>query len=805
MNKKIPCFILFHLASILSFSQSKLSISGILFDYSEKKSIAFSTVSLIDTLTNLPVSNTFTNENGKFVFDKILSGNYFLTAKSLGYDFYKSGVIILTNEFLNLDTVYIKKSSKELKEVTVSAVKPLLEIETDKIIYNVENDPTLLGQTAMDALKKLPFVTVDAEDNIQLKGSSNFKVLLNGKSTGIVAKTPSEALKSFPANLIKKIEVITEPSAKYDAEGTAGIINIITQKKIIGYNGNIYYNYSNRVTHNLGGSLNIKKGKMGFSTYFGGFTYDYVNQMENDLYRENKIPGHRSFMTQHGTGNTDGLWQWGNTELAFDFDTLHTLSIYASPNGGFSNGTNHQFTIIRDSLGQTTDSFYTDVNSQNKYPSFDVGLDFTKIFKDNEDHEISFSAFRETHLDNSAYTSIQNYLTLPDRDINNTNNSKNIEHTFELEYEKPFKNESTFETGTKLILRNLVSDYKMLERTNSSEDYTENAQQTNRLQYNQNVGSMYSVYVFPVKKFRIKLGARAEQTWINASFNKDSLPIKNDYLNLIPTASISRKIKKTHTLRLNYSKRIQRPWMYYLNPYVNNQNPRSISYGNPKLLPEKTHSVSLSWNYFFKQKSLDISLSNAFTNDVITSFSWLDSSDVSYTSFFNIAKSNTLGINISFNGTVFGKMNVWANYGTSYINIIHQLDASRSRSGFSHRGYGSATWNFNHGWTATLGGNINRGAPTLQSIRPLNYSYNFSIRKAFFKKKLNVGLVANNFLQPAQSLVTTTNDPSFYSESVYTNNRYRYISISIGFNFGKLRENVSRKKGVTNDDKKSGE
>jgi ferric enterobactin receptor len=785
-----------------SFGQSTFTISGIIANKNDGKLVGFATVSLIDTNANIPKFNLFSSEDGKFVFNKIPAGNYFLMIKSVGIRDYKSSLLTITSS-LKLDTIFVELSSKDLKVVDVVATRPIIEIETDKIIYNVENDPTLLGQSAIDALKKLPFVTVDAEDNIQLKGSSNFRVLLNGKSTGLVAKNPSEALKSFPANIIKKIEVITEPSAKYDADGTSGIINIITHKKVIGYNGNIYGSYSTRGMNNFGGSLNMKKGKMGFSSYFGGNMYNYVNQTTNDLNRENKIPGYKSIMNQHSTSNSNGLWQWGNLELAFDFDTLHNLSIYASPNGGFSKGNNHQITEIRDSIGKITESFITDVITENINPSFDVGMDFTKIFKDNADHEMSVSAMRQTNIDNSNFNSIQNYLVVSDRDINNKNISKNIEHTFKLDYEKPLKNKKSFETGTKLILRHLVSDYQMLERRDTSEDYLENLSNTNTLKYDQNVGSLYATYSFFLKDYKMKLGGRAEQTWINAAFNADSMPIKNNYLNLIPTASISRKIKKIHTIRLNYSKRIQRPWMFYLNPYVNNQNPRSISYGNPNLLPEKTHSVSLSWNHYYKQKSFDVSLSNSFTNDVITSFSWLDSSDISYTSYFNMAKSNTIGLNLSFNGTLFSKLVIWANYSTSFVKIINQKDASRSRSGFSNRGHGNLTYNFKYGLSASLGGYVWQGAPTLQSRRPLGYNYNLSVRKALLKKKLNVGLVANNIFAEKQSLTTITDDPSFYSEAIYTNNQFRYFSVSLSYNFGKLKESVSRKKGVNNDDKKN--
>jgi len=801
-------FLLLTLLSIgfhTSFSQNKFNIRGLLFNQSDKKGLPFSTISLIDTLTKLPKSNTFTSENGEFKFENIQPGIYYAIATSVGFLPFKSNVILLVDKSLLLDTFFIEKTSKEFKEVVVSASKPLLEVESDKIIYNVENDATLQGLNAIEALKKMPFVTVDADDNIQMKGSSNFRVLLNGKSTSIVAKSPSEALKSFPASLIKRIEVITEPSAKYDADGTAGIINIITKKKVFGYNGNVNISYNSRGMNNGGGNFNAKKGKLGMSAYLGANAYNYVNQMTTDYSRTSKTPGFETTLNQFSTNSTKGNWYYGSAEIAYDFDSLHTLSFYASPNGGNNKNLSFQNSEVFNKLKILTDSFSSNTSNQSENPSLDFGFDFIKKFKGNSEHEITFSASRERRKENSSYTSLQNFSSLLDQDIFNTNNSKNTENTAKIDYTKPFKNKTTLESGVKLITRDLVSDYKMLQRNLPTETYTEMPLNTNTLEYDQNVGSLYTTYAFTVKTYKIKLGARVEQTWINASFNRDSLPFKTDYTNLIPTASVSYKYKKAHTLRLNYSKRIQRPWMFYLNPYVNNQNPKSISFGNPNLTPEKTHSVSLSWNYFYKQNSLDLSLNNAFTDDVITSFTIIDTAGIMYTSYYNIAKSNTTGLSLSFWGMLFGKLQLWTNISTSYVKISHTKDASRNRSGFSNRTHMNATWNFKYGISTTLGGYAWQGAPTLQSVRPLNYSYNLAIRKSFLKKKLNVGLVANNFLNKTQTLKTVSEDPNFSSVSNFNNTFFRFYSISVGYNFGKLKENVSRKKGSSNDDKKSGE
>lgn len=803
--QRILLFILINLAGIqFLFAQNFYSLKGIIADKDSRKPIAYCTVSLTDSASSAVKSNTFSDENGKFSFEKIQSALYFISVKIAGYK-PNNPVKIFINKSTELaDTIFIEKTSKDLKEVTVTAQKPLLEIETDKTIYNVENDASLEGLMAIDALKKLPFITVDAEDNIQLKGSSNFKVLLNGKSTSIIAKNPKEALKAFPTKLIKKIEIMTEPSAKYDAEGTAGIINIITYKKIAGYNGNVMGSYSSRGMNNFGGSVNVKAGKFGFSSYFGGNYYEFQNQNSYEFFRNSLISANNN-LHQWGEYNNTGIWYWGNFEMSYDFDTLHSLSFYVTPGGGLANGNSILNSENKDSAGNVTESFLNSSKNDNNNPSYDIGFDFIKKFKDNEEHELTLSLSRENSFENSSFTSNRDYLILADNSIKNLNNSNNLEYSLRLDYNKPFKNKSKFEAGGKFISRKLKSEYEMSQKSDSTEEYFVVPAQTNTLNYTQNVAGVYTTFAMMYKKIRIKPGLRLENTWINAEFNKDSLPIEINYFNLIPTLGISKKFGKKTTVRINYSRRIQRPWLQYLNPYVNNMDPKSIKYGNPNLQPEKTNNVNFSYNYFFKRNSLDISLSNSFTDNVITSYTNLDSSGISYTTYLNIAKSNTTGINVSLWGMFFDKMQVWVGVHSSYVYMVNKLDKTRNRSGFSHRGNGNITWNFKKDYSATFGGWIWQGAPTLQSTRPLNYNYNLSLRKSFFKKKLNVGLVANNFLEKKQTLKTITEDPTFYQESFNKNNFFRYYSVSLSFSFGKLKESVSRKKGKGDDDLKGKE
>jgi hypothetical protein len=479
-------------------------------------------------------------------------------------------------------------------------------------------------------------------------------------------------------------------------------------------------------------------------------------------------------MSQHTTDNWKGHWYWGYAELSYEFDSFNTLSIYASQNGVANYGEAYQTTNISDINAQISESIKTDINIDNKSPRLDFGLDFRKKYSDNEEHELTFSAFKQTQKDIGSYQSIQDYKLSTDHDIYNVNKSQIMEHTFMLDYREPISNNLTLETGTKLILRHSSSNYRMLERSGATEYYTENPDRTDNFFYNQNVGSLYATLAFPLKSYKIKFGIRGEQTWINASFNGDSLPLVSD--------------KTGQMLKLNYSKRIQRPWLYYLNPYIDDQNPRSISYGNPFLKPEKTHSITFSWNYFFKQKSLDIALSNSNTDDVITSYTFLDTNDISRTSYLNIAKSNILGLNISFSTTLYNKLKVWVNARSSFVNLTHKLDNSRNRNGFNHSGNGSFTWSHKHGFSTTLGGWVYQSAPTLQTVRRLSYNYDFSVRKTFFKKKLTMVLVANNFLEKKQTLKTIGEDPTFYSESSWTNNLYRFYGFNLSYNFGTVNK-----------------
>src|SRR5687767_11594370 len=260
--------ILLALQITLQAQSTQFKITGTVTD-STKKPTSYVTISLYkQQQLQAALKTTFTNETGKFQFNKVDTGSYTIIYSHTGFKEVQKDFVVADKDLV-LDEVSLTRAPADLQGVTVTARKPLIEQTDDKIIYNVENDPTAKTETAIDILRKTPFVSVDGDDNVQVNGQSNFKVLLNGRETAMFAQNVKEALKGFPGALITKIEVITTPSAKYDGEGVGGVINIITKKKVAGYNGSLNLYYSSTRWKNINTNLSAKFGKLGISLNYG--------------------------------------------------------------------------------------------------------------------------------------------------------------------------------------------------------------------------------------------------------------------------------------------------------------------------------------------------------------------------------------------------------------------------------------------------------------------------------------------------------------------------------------------------------
>ncbi|HEX6334185.1 MAG TPA: carboxypeptidase regulatory-like domain-containing protein, partial [Flavisolibacter sp.] len=388
-----------------ALSQTKPVIQGTVMDSLAGKPLTYATVELFRKIElTQPVRSAFTNESGKFSLPAD-SGMYTLIITHTGYGEKKLDVTVESVP-VELPAIMLSKLPAGMEGIVVTARKPLIEQSDDKIIFNVENDPATKTESAIDILRKTPFVSVDGDNNIQVNGQSNFKVLLNGRETAMFAQNVKEALKGFPGALITKIEVITTPSAKYDAEGVGGIINIITRKKVVGYNGSIHNYYSSNGWFNTNTNFSAKFGKIGFTMYYGaggGRNVKGQSRMET-------VPLVAAPFTRRelfGTRTMNNFWNFGNAELSWEYDSLNTISFYGNISGGNNRHVLNQEVTTAYTAGDSI-SRYT-LNSRNEYPTKSAGADYIRKFASNKEREFSIRFNGEFGNSNTFLNSFMDY------------------------------------------------------------------------------------------------------------------------------------------------------------------------------------------------------------------------------------------------------------------------------------------------------------------------------------------------------------------------------------------------------------
>src|SRR4029079_13256089 len=339
------------------FAQTKLKISGTVSDSS--KPLPLVTVRLFKINNTTALQTTLSKDNGSFQLDKPDTGNYIVSFTHTGFAEKKMTITVSPKAGdIQIEPVQLSRLTGVLKEVVVTSQRLLIEQADDKIVFNVGDDPTSKSETAIEILRRTPFVTVDGEDNIKVNGKSNFKVLLNGRETSMFARNVKEALRGFPGVLISKIEVITAPSAKYDGEGIGGLINIITKKKVIGYNGTLSsFNRTSDKLSNYAINGNAKMGKIGLSVFLNSGYSNPVSQHNINT----TIPATSNIYTRRtleGDQRPSQTWSFGNAELSWDVDTLNTISVYTNIDSWSSKTTSNQTITTDFTSAPSTESFY---------------------------------------------------------------------------------------------------------------------------------------------------------------------------------------------------------------------------------------------------------------------------------------------------------------------------------------------------------------------------------------------------------------------------------------------------------------
>ncbi|QHL87911.1 TonB-dependent receptor [Nibribacter ruber] len=779
--------------------QNRGTISGVVTDAATGKPIEFATVALTRQNATQSLDGVLTNDKGAFTLNSVPVGTYEVKVSFVGYVSQQVSPVIVAEQQLSVHVAPLQLSPEahKLKEVTVVGQKPLIEDKVDRLVYNADQDISNSGGNAADVLRKVPSLSVDMDGNVQLRGSANVRVLVNNKTSTLMATSLADALRQIPADMIKSVEVITSPSAKYDAEGSAGIINIITKKNTLqGLTGNAGGLVGTQ-SQSFYSSLSTRRQKWGVTLGASAFRYDVPKGF--GMYRREFAEGEDIITRQEGEGKVYGGGSSAQLGLDYDLDSANLFSLGIKFNQGRYQGKNEQITTTTSSAG------YPYIRNTNQYQytplGLDLNLDYTHIFQPQQELTVLAQFSQSDHgnfVDQDHFTQADDLFYLQ----RNTNQNSNQEITFQTDYTHPVTNNATLEVGLKAILRNAQSDGRYDIRFPLEGRALPDQ---NSLNYQQDVAAGYLSYGFKMgKHYALKVGGRYEHTWLSGDFTTTQTSLSQRYHIFIPSFSVSRTFKENHTVKVNYTQRIQRPHIFLLNPYRDSRDPKSVFYGNPALEPERTHLYELGYSTFFNTSSLTSSLYVRQIDNAIQMVTLQIEDGVAQNTYVNAGNLLSYGLTVAGSVKPLAALSVNGDINWYY----NQLQGAGFRNaGWQYNLNLTTGYEFGKGFTGQFSGLFGSSRVTLQGRALPWQQYSLAVKKEFWNKKASLTLAVNNPFTKSVNFGQETVTDAF----VQTNenrNFNRALRLSFDYKFG--QQNASKnparkKKTIRNDDVKQGE
>ena len=804
------------------------TIKGQVVDSLSNETVPYATLSI--ALANAPqkaIKLLACDDDGKFTTTLKQPGTYIMSMQSLGkFPAVKRFTLSEGKKSLNLGKLFMNDDTQQINEVTVVAQKPLVTVEVDKITYSLDDDPEAKTNNALEMFRKVPMITVDGEDKIQLKGSSNYKIYMNGKPSNLLSgENASDVLKSMPASSIKNIEVITDPGSKYDAEGVGGIINIITSKNAMqGYTGTVRANASTLGSFGGGGYVSLKVGNLGLTANYG---YNNRNSPWNDSHSERETDedrlaeGRPTKLIEDGRSKYKGPFQYGYLEASYEIDTLNLISVGANLFRGKSKNLS-ELDAVLNPLGDEFNSspiykFHRNSVSEGTFGSTDLNVDYQhSTSKKDELLTVSyrFSQSPNDSESNTELSDVVNYYLSNEYPKWNINDASTIEHTGQIDYTTPLFNKQTLEAGVKYINRQNKSNTLEQIYNDSTKMWEDHSRDNSQFRHTQHIYSAYLGYLIRLNKFGIKAGVRAEGTSLKAEFaRKPDMDFSTNYFDVVPNATLTYQIDMSTQIRLGYNMRIQRPGIWYLNPYINDVDPQNISQGNPNLDSEKSNNVNLNFSKFTQKFSINASLSYTFVNNPIERYSFTADFPVDdprsqyngamWNTYDNIGKKQQVGMFLYGNWSPTTWFRIYMNGGLDYTDLkAPTLDLKKD--GVSGRVFAGTQFTLPKDFRINLNGGYFSPWIMLQGKQSPFYFAGLNVSKDFLKKKLSVSVGANNPFWKTMKMEMTTNGEGF--RNVSTNWRSaREFRFSVSYRFGTMKGQIKKvRRGISNDDSKGG-
>ncbi len=774
-------------------------IYGKVKDKGEKMPMQYTNIVLYRLPDSTMVNGTITGKDGAFKFKGVKNGGYYLKIHFIGFKIKTISDIVLTNarRVKKLPVTYLEPVASTLHGVVVKASRSRISYQVDKQVVNVTKDLMASAGSAVDVLENVPSVDVDLNGNVTVRGSSNFTVLINGHPSVLEG---NDALQQIPASTIQRIEIITNPTAKYDPEGVGGILNIILKKnKNLGINGVVNASAGNRKRYRGNALLGYRTKKINvYVSANGSFRNMYMSMNSRDLTYAGDTTNYR-ITNIDGVRNRKGFGLTGGLEYYPDKKTTLTLS---GEYGGYGFGMDNtsKRNIYTDPA--TTNNYSKSVSHSNRWGHYyNVQGDFLHKFN-NSGHQIEAYAFysgkssddRENQSDYNT-DSLWNDLGMPPSGLrtNTPDSSDNLR--LKLDYSLPIGKKGKFEAGYQSRFYNESGKYTYETFDTVSEEWMSNENYNNVVDYKRNIHSAYASFKDVIKNFGYELGFRTEYTDRSVDNNNGKAPFIIKRFDYFPTAHLSYQLPEKYQVYSSYSRRINRPRQWSLNPFPIIIDPYNIRVGNPELEPEYIDSYELGLQKIFSKSFLSFEAYYRKTTNKITRIRVLDTAGIMIHTSRNLNKDFALGAELMANLKFvkwFG-LNVSLNlYQYRLEGNVQGSDVAANSTNWSARM--TASFYLKHNFRVQLMGVYRSPTVTVQGTRKGFFYTNLAVRKDFFKRKLNLTLSARDLLGTAH-YESAASGKGFYSYAVFRR-EWPVVSLNLAYIINNYRQ--KRKKNMNN-------
>lgn len=784
-------------ATISAFAQT--NVKGTVLDSLSRQPEVGAVVQFIKNGEDRPAAYSVTDSLGKFERSIPGSGEYVLLLQNMGRKAVSKGFKLEGQTEIDLGEILLQDDAQAINSASVQAMKTLVKLDVNKLTYKVEADPDSKTGSLLDMLRKVPMVTVDGQDNITVNGSSSFKVYLDGKPNQMLSSNPSQILKVMPASAVKDIEVITNPGAKYDAEGAGGILNLITgaatgtsSAVADGAYGSVTAGVTTK-GENGGVYLTAKKGKLtvGVNTAGG---YQKLNGISYDATQKNL--GNGDSQTTEMVQNQKSPFVFADLSASYEISPRDLLSGSFGMTGFYqSAGGNSTIT-----MGGAAPYSYENYQEM-KYRTSGVNgsVDFQHTSAEVAGRTLTLSyrysgePLRTEFVSRFSGMPIQ----IPDRKSDGDDNSQ--ENTFQLDYTTPVGKGQSLSSGLKYIARHNSADDKLYFADGNN--WIHNSEGSMLYDHFNNIGAIYSEYTGSFGKFSLIAGLRYEYTWQKVSYGKGfGQDFKTGFGDIVPSASLQYNIAATRNIGLTYNRRIQRPGITYLNPYVNRSSPTVVSYGNSDLTSARSDIVSVVFNTFSPKWIVSLTGRYSHTGSGISDYSFYDNEGILNTTYGNIVVEDETGITAFVNWTAGPKTRIYTNSSFGY-SMFSSDELAQKNNGWN--------WNVVAGLQQTLpadmllSANLMAGGKTW-TLQGWNKGFTMAVlglSKGFFTNKLRVtGQFISNFEKGGMAIESFARGGNFETSSKVTV-PIRQVGLNLTYTFGKQGFQVKKaRKSITNDD-----